>query len=66
MSDFRSELYQQYVSAFKGNIDDLSVWWQYIEKRYFPHFSHLPRTASILELGCGAGVMLGFLQETRV
>lgn len=71
MSDFRSELYERYVSTFKAAgaedvaaasraaLDDFLVW---CDGCYGPLLDPLPRDTPILELGCGPGDMLEFLR----
>jgi SAM-dependent methyltransferase len=63
-SDFRASLYRGYVSTFKG-VPDLSaepahVWWDH---KYLPLLSGLERAAPILELGCGSGGLLAYLER---
>jgi len=72
--DFRAALYSRYVSSFKGEsavlegpaLASFRAWWWH---RLGPVLADLPRDARILELGCGAGHLLGLLGEhgfTRV
>jgi 2-polyprenyl-3-methyl-5-hydroxy-6-metoxy-1,4-benzoquinol methylase len=60
--DLRSELYDRYVSAFKGErgatSDSQLAWWDY---RYLPLFDGLARDAAVLEIGCGDGALLAYL-----
>jgi SAM-dependent methyltransferase len=63
MSDVRAKLYEKYVSAFKGDQTgfDLKAYWKWCDRRFGQWFRDLPRTARVLELGCGPGYMLGYL-----
>lgn len=68
MTDFRNLLYDRYVSAFKTEnlqIDPKAKrqLWSYWEKVYLPLLSELNRNATILELGCGPGLLLQFMTE---
>jgi SAM-dependent methyltransferase len=57
---FRDALYEQYASTFKGPRDPPSrAWW---EHKYLPLLGDLPRDAPVLEIGCGTGELLAFLQ----
>ena len=62
--DFRDVLYQRYVSDFKGtrNLDSEGsfVWWDH---KYLPLLDDLDRAAPILEIGCGSGGLLGYLER---
>jgi SAM-dependent methyltransferase len=62
--DFRRELYRRYVSTFKGQAklgaEASPAWWDY---KYLPLLEGLERTASILEIGCGAGELLAYLRR---
>lgn len=67
MADFREQLYQRYVTTFKGVeaadegfLDSYLAWCRH---RYRPLVKHLASTSSILELGCGPGYMMSFLQS---
>lgn len=67
-ADFRKELYNRYVSTFKGesfeeNMDALRSHWAWCEHKYLPILNQLRRDDSILELGCGAGYMMEFLRK---
>ena len=62
--DFRDALYRRYVSDFKG-APDLSaegsfVWWDH---KYLPLLDDLDRAAPILEIGCGSGGLLAYLER---
>jgi SAM-dependent methyltransferase len=61
---FRHDLYQRYVSTFKGaeqaGGEGSEAWWDH---KYLPLLSGVDRTASILELGCGAGGLLAYLKR---
>ena len=67
MTDFRSKLYERYVSAFKDESStlregELQAYFAWCEHKYLPLFAGLAPEAPILELGCGPGHMLRFLQ----
>ena len=68
MPDFRADLYRRYVSTFKK--EDLerlaeadSSYFRYCDYKYRPIFDVLPRSAAILELGCGSGRMMRYLHS---
>jgi len=66
LSDFRTELYERYVSTFKGaerpvSSADRESYFRWCRHKFLPLFDDLPRDARILELGCGAGDMLEYL-----
>jgi SAM-dependent methyltransferase len=62
--DFRRELYRRYVSRFKLetrlNAEPSVAWWDH---KYLPLLEGLERGAPILELGCGAGELLAYLER---
>lgn len=67
MKDIREPLYEQYYSAFKkGEARErfgflhLKLWYN---EKYLPLFKGRKRDASILDLGCGQGFMLRYLQS---
>src|SRR5215212_11190511 len=60
-SDFRAQLYERYVSTFKGA--DLATegafdWWDH---KYLPLLADLARDVPILDIGCGSGGLLAYL-----
>src|SRR5207248_3885002 len=61
---FRRELYQRYVSTFKGDLctsaEASFVWWDH---KYLPLLQDLARGAPILEIGCGSGGLLAYLER---
>jgi 2-polyprenyl-3-methyl-5-hydroxy-6-metoxy-1,4-benzoquinol methylase len=77
--DFRRELYQRYVSTFKNgqvqggspNPDsrvpipgaERASYWSWCERKYLPLLSGLGRDEPVLELGCGPGHLMEFLQR---
>jgi 2-polyprenyl-3-methyl-5-hydroxy-6-metoxy-1,4-benzoquinol methylase len=72
LTDFRTELYERYVSTFKAadaaavDVDSeaaVAGFVEWCEGRYGPILEELPRDAPILELGCGQGDMLSFLRQ---
>lgn len=68
MNDFRTELYERYVSSFKGSHSrpseaELKRYWAWCRHKYLPIINALPREAAVLDLGCGAGQMLEFLKD---
>ncbi len=62
--DFRAALYGRYVSGFKGEPNlagEVSfAWWDH---KYLPLLDDLERSAPVLELGCGAGGLLAYLER---
>jgi SAM-dependent methyltransferase len=62
--DFRAALYGRYVSAFKGEpslVGEPSfAWWDH---KYLPLLDDLQRAAPVLEIGCGAGGLLVYLER---
>lgn len=67
MPDFRSRLYDRYVSTFKREStlvgDALSSHWKWCDARLLPLLARLPKSARILELGCGPGYFLEYLRN---
>ncbi len=67
MNDFRSRLYDRYVSTFKGDSslvgEALDSHWRWCDRRLLPLFAGLPGSARILELGCGPGYLLEYLER---
>jgi SAM-dependent methyltransferase len=63
-SDFRAGLYGRYVSAFKGGQgltgEPSVIWWDH---KYLPLLRGIDRAAPVLEIGCGAGGLLAYLQR---
>lgn len=68
MEDFRSVLYQKYVSTFKASFNDISEYQKSIydvwfENKYLPLLNSISRNSRILEIGCGDGKFLAFLKK---
>lgn len=68
MSDFRAELYERYVSGFKGlqtqpTEASLRRYWAWCRHKYLPIIGAVPRGAAVLDLGCGSGAMMEFLKN---
>ena len=68
MTDVRPALYERYVSTFKSENEqltraDLAHYYQWCDRRYFPFLSNLPKSAAVLELGCGHGRILHYLHQ---
>lgn len=67
MSDVRTPLYERYYSTFKVNKrrKGLALWhfirWHH--EKYYPIFKSYNRDSPILEIGCGAGEMLGYFKK---
>jgi SAM-dependent methyltransferase len=60
-ANFRSALYERYVSTFKGsNADPSFAWWDH---KYLPLLADMDRAAPILEIGCGDGGLLAYLER---
>lgn len=65
MTDFRNRLYDRYVSAYKTKrLTEAQVQsaWRWFDSKYGPLFSSLNRTDVILDVGCGEGLMMAYLQ----
>lgn len=64
-NDLRSELYSRYLSAFKGDprqqvdVTKFHAWCDYKLK---PWLNSLHADATLLDIGCGPGYMLGYLE----
>jgi 2-polyprenyl-3-methyl-5-hydroxy-6-metoxy-1,4-benzoquinol methylase len=56
--DFRSTLYERYVSTFKHAISGNSAWWDH---KYLPLLADVDRGAPLLDVGCGDGRLLEYL-----
>lgn len=60
----REHLYAHYVSAFKGertlDAEGSFAWWDH---KFLPLLRGVPRTANILDLGCGSGALLAYLDR---
>jgi 2-polyprenyl-3-methyl-5-hydroxy-6-metoxy-1,4-benzoquinol methylase len=68
LSDYRSPLYDRYVSAFKHEnavltTTELARYFKWCDARYFPLIQNLQKTSSILEIGCGHGRILNYLKQ---
>jgi SAM-dependent methyltransferase len=63
-TDFRTALYDRYVSTFKSgvclNAEPSFAWWDH---KYLPLLDDLDRAAPILEIGCGGGGLLLYLER---
>jgi SAM-dependent methyltransferase len=62
---FREQLYDRYVSTFKGpsNEGQDLRWYRWAQHKFVPLLNDLPREARILDLGCGPGQMLHLLKD---
>jgi 2-polyprenyl-3-methyl-5-hydroxy-6-metoxy-1,4-benzoquinol methylase len=68
MKDFRSKFYRKYHSAFKSHLSDynndvIKTEWRWYDYKYLPLLKKYARDASILEVGCGRGIMLDYLKN---
>lgn len=68
MPDFRTHLYERYVSTFKGSDpreapDGVKSFFAWCDKRYLPLLEDIPRDEPVLEIGCGPGLMLEYLRS---
>jgi 2-polyprenyl-3-methyl-5-hydroxy-6-metoxy-1,4-benzoquinol methylase len=63
---FRKQLYDRYVSTFKGPLEETRDlrWSRWAQYKFVPLLRDLPRDAQILDLGCGAGQMLQLLRDS--
>jgi SAM-dependent methyltransferase len=62
--DFRAEFFQRYVSTFKGDpglASEGAFGW--FDHKYLPLLDDLARDAPILEIGCGNGGLLAYLER---
>ncbi len=65
--DFRTQLYDRYVSGFKSENAaltpaELRHYYEWCDVRYYPNLRNLSHSAAILELGCGHGRILSYLR----
>ncbi len=60
-TDFRDALYARYVSGFKCARGEASFEW--LDRKYLPLLSGVARDVPVLELGCGDGGLLAYLQH---
>jgi SAM-dependent methyltransferase len=75
MDDARATLYERYISTFKADHRSTdsdpfpeTKWYEFSKSRHYEHLylpllDDLSRDARILELGCGSGDMVAFLEE---
>lgn len=66
MADLRDELYARYLTAFKGDpraFVDVPRFWSWCDSKIKSWLTDLPRSARVLELGCGPGYLLGYLKQ---
>jgi SAM-dependent methyltransferase len=65
-TDFREGLYAHYVSRFKGStrtsedVEGAFAWWDH---KFLPLLEGVERNAPMLDLGCGNGRLLGYLER---
>jgi 2-polyprenyl-3-methyl-5-hydroxy-6-metoxy-1,4-benzoquinol methylase len=68
MADFRTVMYDRYVSSFTGRSapseSALHSYLEWCRHRYLPLVDDLDRHGRILDLGCGTGDMLEFLRRS--
>ncbi len=62
------QLYDRYVSTFKPEnatltAAELAHYYQWCNARYLPFLKDVPKSAPILEIGCGHGRMLQYLHQ---
>jgi 2-polyprenyl-3-methyl-5-hydroxy-6-metoxy-1,4-benzoquinol methylase len=68
MADFRQQLYERYVSTFTKSpaVESEAArrsQWTWFRFKILPLLREVDRTAPILELGCGSGRLLAFLES---
>lgn len=68
MSSVRNRLYESYVSKFKihhVHRDERRIreYWSWCDYKFLPVLTTIDRTLPILELGCGPGYLLEYLQS---
>lgn len=66
---FRTDLYGRYVSTFKGLDAELTpaglnLLFSWFRHKYLPLLQGCDRDTPVIELGCGAGYLMEFLQRT--
>lgn len=69
MEDFRTTLYQKYQSTFKKHINKSDQEfsesdYQYFKFKYLPLIKSYDSNSSILDLGCGTGIMMNYLRKS--
>jgi 2-polyprenyl-3-methyl-5-hydroxy-6-metoxy-1,4-benzoquinol methylase len=67
-NDFRVDLYNKYISTFKqfiGNESTANIKsdYKYYRKIFYPILKEFRKSASIIEVGCGSGYILQFLNQ---
>jgi SAM-dependent methyltransferase len=60
---FRQVAYQRYVSTFRGTRQGAAASFAWWDHKYLPLLSGLDRAAPLLEIGCGAGELLSYLER---
>jgi len=68
MNDFREKFYRKYSSTFKEHISDfdqkgITTTLSKYHYQYLPILKEFNKDAHVLELGCGRGLFLGFLND---
>lgn len=64
--DYRNPLYERYVSSFKdrGNSDQhLASYWLWCDHKIWPLLKELPHESRVLDLGCGSGSFVEYLNR---
>lgn len=66
--DFRIEFYKQYYSKFRkfilheGTFYNKTGYMAY-RKQYMPFLNKYPKSAAIIDIGCGTGIIMDFLRQ---
>lgn len=68
--DFRQVFYNKYNSKFKSDLfksvdAEIKSEWKYLDYKLFPLLKEFSNTASILEVGCGRGILLEYLKKKK-
>jgi len=68
MTEYRTQFYEKYVSTFKGEPPSLESkamkrYWDWCRHKYMPILRPFDRNSTLLDLGCGSGALMAFLEK---